>query len=83
MNAFTVAGLALVLAIAPLLAVAAAARPIDGVAALELAGTLGVLVFLCLGEGFHRSFSFDVPVIAALAFWIGGLVFVRFAGRFL
>lgn len=83
MNAFTVAGFALLLAFAPLLVVCIVSEEIDGVAALELCGALATLIFICLGEGFHRSVYFDVPVISASATWIGGIVFVRFLGRYL
>jgi multisubunit Na+/H+ antiporter MnhF subunit len=51
--------------------------------ALQLAGTLTVLILLCLSEGFHRSFEFTVPVVAAVLSLIGGLVFARFLGRWL
>jgi multisubunit Na+/H+ antiporter MnhF subunit len=59
------------------------ARPIDGVVALELCGTLVTLALLALAEGFHRGIYFNVPLIAAGVTWIGGLVFVRMLGRFL
>jgi multisubunit Na+/H+ antiporter MnhF subunit len=80
-NAFLVAATALLVGLVPLGAVALRRRPIDGLVALELAGAVTVLVLLCLVEGFHRSSFFDVPVIAALTTWIGGLVFARFLGR--
>jgi multisubunit Na+/H+ antiporter MnhF subunit len=82
MNAFTVAGLALLVGFAPLLYVCVREREIDGVAALELCGVLATLIFLCLAEGFHRSAYLDVPVICAAATWIGGLVYARFLGRY-
>ena len=83
MNAFTVAAAALIVGYVPLLAVAAARRPIDGLVALELGGSLGVLTLLCLAEGFHRAFEFELAVIAAVLSWIGGLVVARFLGRWL
>jgi multisubunit Na+/H+ antiporter MnhF subunit len=81
-NAFTIAGFALVVGLVPLGGVCLRAREIDGLAALELCGTLATLAFLCLSEGFHRSSYFDVPVISAAATWIGGLIFARFLGRY-
>jgi multisubunit Na+/H+ antiporter MnhF subunit len=57
-------------------------RIIDAVVALELVSTTITLALLCLCEGFHRSTYFNVPIIAAVATWIGSLVFVRFVGRF-
>jgi multisubunit Na+/H+ antiporter MnhF subunit len=81
--AFTLAATVLAAGILPLGYVALKERPIDGVVALELAGTLVLLVLLCLAEGFHRSFEYGVAIVAAVMSWIGGLVFVRFLGRWL
>jgi multisubunit Na+/H+ antiporter MnhF subunit len=81
-NAFTIAGMALLVGFVPLGVVAVFARAIDGVVALELCGVLATLVFLCLGEGFHRSAYFDVPIVCAVVSWMGGLVFARFLGRY-
>lgn len=83
MNAFTIAASALLVGFLPLAIVALRTRPIDGVVALQLAGTVGTLVLLCLAEGLHRSFLYALPVVSALMSWIGGLVFVRFLGRWL
>jgi multisubunit Na+/H+ antiporter MnhF subunit len=58
------------------------ARPIDAVVALQLCGTTITLVLLCLAEGFHRSVYFNVPLVSALSVWVGGLVYVRFIGKF-
>jgi multisubunit Na+/H+ antiporter MnhF subunit len=81
-NAFTIAGTLLLAGFVPPALVAVFSREIDGLAALEICGALATLVFLCLGEGFHRSAYFDVPVITAAATWIGGMIFVRFFGRY-
>ncbi len=83
MNAFEIAATALLAGFVPLGWCALRRRPIDGLVALELAGTLTVLVLLCFAEGFHRSFEFGVAVIAAVLAWTGGLVFARFLGRWL
>jgi multisubunit Na+/H+ antiporter MnhF subunit len=83
LNAFEVAGTVLLAGFFPLLWCAATRRAIDGLVALELAGTLTVLVLLCFGEGFHRSFEFGVAIVAAVLAWAGGLVFARFLGRWL
>jgi multisubunit Na+/H+ antiporter MnhF subunit len=53
------------------------------VVALELCGTTITLALLCLAEGYHRGVYFNVPLVAAAVVWVGGLVFVRFLGRFL
>lgn len=58
-------------------------RPLDGLVALEVAGTVAVLVLLCLAEGFHRSFEYGVAVVAAVLSWLSGMTFARFLGRWL
>lgn len=81
MNAFTIAATALLAGFVPIGVVCLRGRELDGVIALELAGALSAVVFLCLGEGFHRSVYFDVPVVCAALSWVGGMVFVRFFAR--
>lgn len=83
MNAFTIAATALLAGFVPLGALCVAGREIDAVVALQVAGTLATLILLCLGEGFHRSAYFDVPVACAVCTWIGGLIFARFFGRWI
>jgi len=80
-NAFTIAATALLAGFVPVGIVCVRGRHVDGVVALELAGSLACLVFLCLGEGFHRSSYFDVPIVCAVLTWISGFVFVRFFAR--
>ena len=82
MNAFLIAATALLAMLGLPAIVIVRGRPIDAVAALELAGTTVVLVLLCLAEGFHRSVYFNVPLVAAFCVWISGLIYVRFIGRF-
>ena len=83
MNAFTTAATALLAGFLPLGWVILRERAIDGVVALQLSGSVCVLALLCLSEGFHRATYFDVPVVAAVVTWLGGLVYVRFLGRWL
>jgi multisubunit Na+/H+ antiporter MnhF subunit len=83
MNAFVISGTILCSFFAPLLWCAARRSAIDGLVALELAGTLTVLVLLCFAEGFGRSFEFGVAIVAAVLVWTGGLVGARFLGRWL
>jgi multisubunit Na+/H+ antiporter MnhF subunit len=80
-NAFEVAALALVTGFVPLLWVCLREREIDGVVALELAGSVATLVLLCLAEGYHRGIYIGVAVVCAAVTWISGLVFARFLGR--
>jgi multisubunit Na+/H+ antiporter MnhF subunit len=81
MNAFVVAATVLLAALAPLLVTASLRRPIDGLVALEVAGAVTTLALMCLSVGLSESIFFTVAVIAAVASWIGGFVFVRFLGR--
>jgi multisubunit Na+/H+ antiporter MnhF subunit len=82
-NAFTTAATALVCLYVPLGWVATRRRPIDGFLAVQLTGTLGVLILVCFAEGFHRSFMDGVAIMAALVTWLGGMVFARFLGRWM
>lgn len=81
MNAFLLAATVLLAALAPLLVACSALRPIDGLVALQAAGAVSVLALLCLSAGLGETFLFDIPVIAAVASWIGSFVFARFLGR--
>jgi multicomponent Na+:H+ antiporter subunit F len=82
-NAFTVAATVLLGGFVPCGIVILRGRPIDGVVALQLCGTLTVLALICLAEGFHRTAYLDVPVVAAVLSPISGIVFARFLGRWL
>jgi multisubunit Na+/H+ antiporter MnhF subunit len=83
LDAFELAGTVLFAGFAPLLWCAYSRRAVDGLVALELTGTLAVLVLLCFAEGLHRTFEFGVAAVAAVTAWTGGLVFARFLGRWL
>lgn len=83
MNAFVIAATVLIAALAPLLLVASVRRPIDGLVAVEAAGAVSTLALLCLSVGLGDSILFTVAVIAAVASWIGGLMFARFLGRWI
>jgi multisubunit Na+/H+ antiporter MnhF subunit len=80
-NAFEIAALALVSGFVPLLWVCLRERELDGVVALELAGSVATLVLVCLAEGYHRGIYMAVAVVCAAVTWISGLVFARFLGR--
>jgi multisubunit Na+/H+ antiporter MnhF subunit len=80
-NPFLVAATVLLAALAPLLVAASIRRPIDGLVALEAAGTVATLALVCLSVGLADSLYFTVAVVAAVASWIGCFVFVRFLGR--
>jgi hypothetical protein len=80
-NAFTIAGGALLAGVVPLLVVVLRASILSAIVALELAGTVVALALLCFCEGFHSSSSFDVPVIAVVSTWVGSLGIVRVIGK--
>ena len=71
----------LLTSLAPLLLVASLRRPVDGLVALEAAGAVLTLTLICLSAGLGQSIYFTVAIVAAVASWIGCLVFVRFLGR--
>ena len=81
MNAFLIAATVLLAALAPLLVAASLRPPIDGLVVVEAAGAVTTLALVCLSVGLDNSLYFTVAVIAAVATWIGGLVFARFLGR--
>jgi multisubunit Na+/H+ antiporter MnhF subunit len=81
LNAFTIAATVLLALLAPLLVMASLRRPIDGLVAVETAGALTTLALVCLSVGLGNSLYFTVAIVAAVASWIGGLVFARFLGR--
>ena len=83
MNAFVIAATALMILIAPLLVFVVFSPAVDGAVALSLVGTIATLAMLCLAEGLHRSFSYDVAVVSGVMTVIGTLVFARFLGRWL
>jgi multisubunit Na+/H+ antiporter MnhF subunit len=80
-NAFTLAATVLLVGFVPIGIVCLREPELDGVVALELAGAVAALVFLCLGEGLHRSTYFTVPVVCAAVIWASGMIFVRFFAR--
>jgi multisubunit Na+/H+ antiporter MnhF subunit len=71
----------LLVSLAPLLVAASLRRPVDGLVALEAAGSVATLTLVCLSAGLGQSIYFTVAIVAAVASWIGCLVFVRFLGR--
>lgn len=78
---FLVAAIVLLAGWVPLIVVGIRARPIDGLVALELTGTLATLVLICLAVGLHGSAFAPVALISAFCTIVGGLVFTRFLGR--
>lgn len=56
---------------------------IDRLIALELAGTIDVLILVLLSQAFVRSIFLDLAVALALLTFASGLVFARFLERWL
>lgn len=81
MNAFVIASTVLLAALAPLLVAASRWRPIDGLVVVQTSGAVATLALVCLSVGLGNPLYFTVAVVAAVASWIGGLVFARFLGR--
>lgn len=81
MNAFLIAATVLLGLLAPLLVTASLRRPIDGLVVVQTAGAVTTLALVCLSVGLGNSLYFTVAVVAAVASWIGGLVFARFLGH--
>jgi multicomponent Na+:H+ antiporter subunit F len=53
----------------------------DGIAALDLAGTLAALSLLLLAEGFGREPFADLAIVLAVLSFAGTLFFARFLER--
>lgn len=81
MNAFLIASTVLLAALAPLLVAASRWRPIDGLVVVQTTGAVATIALVCLSVGLGNPLYFTVAVVAAVASWIGGLVFARFLGR--
>jgi multisubunit Na+/H+ antiporter MnhF subunit len=81
MNEWLVAATALIVGIGPCLALCLAGKPVDGLVALELAGTLTCAALLLLSEGFHRQSFVDLAVVFAALNFAGGLAFARMLER--
>lgn len=65
----------------PLLVVGFRARAIDGVAALQAAGTQATLVLVCLCVGLRQSSFASLALITAICLAVSGLIFARFLDR--
>jgi multicomponent Na+:H+ antiporter subunit F len=80
-NEFLIAALALAVTLVPCLVVCARAPLLEGVVALELAGTIATVALLLLAAGFERQPFADLALAAGLLSFVGSLAFVRFLER--
>ncbi|MFL5953387.1 MAG: monovalent cation/H+ antiporter complex subunit F [Gaiellaceae bacterium] len=81
MNVFLWASTALLALELPLLGYAFFARRIDGLVALQAAGSVWTLALVTLAQGFERPTYAFLAVVAAVLTFAGGMVFVRFFAR--
>jgi multisubunit Na+/H+ antiporter MnhF subunit len=78
---FLVAAVVLLSGWLPLLLVGVRAKAIDGVAALQAAGTQTTLVLVCLCVGLQQSSFASLALITAVCVVVSGLIFARFLDR--
>jgi len=76
-SSWLVFAVVMLLALVPCGWVCARRPPLEGLVALELAGTVGTLVLMLLAEGFDRSVYWGVALVAAPLQFVGALAFVR------
>lgn len=81
MNEWLVAATALIVGLAPCLALCMAGKPVDGLVALELAGVITTVALLLIAEGFHRQSFVDLAIVFAVLNFAGGLAFARMMER--
>jgi multisubunit Na+/H+ antiporter MnhF subunit len=79
-NAWLLAAIVLLVGLCPCGLVLARAPYADALVALELAGTIGVLVLLLLAEGLERPSYFVLPLVLAPFSAAGALVFAHHLG---
>jgi multicomponent Na+:H+ antiporter subunit F len=83
MNAWLIAAIALLPGFVPCGVVIVRARLVDAVIALNLSGVLATLELVLLAEGLGRAPFYDLALVLAVLTFAGGLVFLRFLGRWI
>ncbi|MDQ3752677.1 MAG: monovalent cation/H+ antiporter complex subunit F [Actinomycetota bacterium] len=81
MNIWLIAATVLLLGLIPCGLVCFKGAPMQRLVALEMAGSLDVMVLLLLAQGFDQPPFYDLALVLALLSFSGGLVFVRFLER--
>lgn len=81
MNGWLLAATILLWSLAPLLWVLARAAVLEGLVALEIAGSIVTIVFLLIAQGFGRTIYVDLALVLAPLQFVGALVFVRMLER--
>lgn len=83
LNLWLLAAGILILGLVPCGWVLIRGKPVDGLIALELAGTVTTLAFLLLAQGLSRPAFFDLALTLAILAFPAGLVFAHFLERWL
>ncbi len=78
MNPWTASAVVLLIALVPLGYLLVRAPLADALVALELAGTMVVLVLVLLAQAFSRPSYYVVPLTLAPLSLLGGVLFARF-----
>jgi multicomponent Na+:H+ antiporter subunit F len=78
MNPWTASAVVLLVALVPLGYLLVRAPLADALVALELAGTVVVLVLVLLAQAFSRPSYYVVPLTLAPLSLLGGVLFARF-----
>ena len=81
MNEWLIAALVLLVAMLPLLVVCVAASAIDGLVALQVAGTNAALILFLISQGIGRQGFADLAIVLALLSFGGSLGFSYFLER--
>ena len=81
MNEWLIAALVLLAAMLPLLVVCVVASAIDGLVALQVAGTNAALILFLVSQGNQRQGFADLAIVLALLSFGGSLAFSYFLER--
>jgi multisubunit Na+/H+ antiporter MnhF subunit len=81
MNEWLIASGVLLVAMLPLLFVCVVSSAVDGLVALQLAGTNVAFILLLLSEGIERQSFADLALVLAMTSFVGSLAFAYFLER--
>ena len=81
MNMWLVGATFLLLGLVPCGVVALRESRLDALVGLQAGGSVTTLVLVLLAEGFERSAYMGLPLVVAIAGFVGTLVAARFLGR--
>jgi multicomponent Na+:H+ antiporter subunit F len=81
MNEWLAVALVLLVAMLPLGLVSVLSSALDGLVALQLAGTNAAFVLLLVAEGLKRQPFADLALVLALLSFVGSLAFAHFLER--